>query len=277
MDLLLPICCDKQAFESLSEVCSCMEAPDSLVAGAVAIARHEMPEADAVAIQARLQLIATTISNRVQSSQPRALIAHLHEYLFDELRFTGNSTDYYSSNNSLLPWVLEHRRGLPITLSLIYKTVARNLGLSVWGVGLPGHFLVGVDFDGKPTWLDPFAAGRIITLPEAQNRLVSQFGRQVLWNDALAEPVNNRFWLTRMLQNLLTAYSRKSDYQQVAAMLEMELLLWPDETRLQRDLALVLARVGMGSEAVAWLDLYLQNNPDDPQRADLKQLLASLV
>jgi hypothetical protein len=59
----------------------------------------------------------------------------------------------------------------------------------------------------------------------------------------------------------------------VAAVLEMEMLLWPAQGHLQRDLALVLARIGLSRPASIWLDTYLKNNPQDPQKADLKQLL----
>jgi len=53
----------------------------------------------------------------------------------------------------------------------------------------------------------------------------------------------------------------------------LEMLLWPKQTHLQRDLALVLARIGLSQPASVWLDRYLRTNPDDPQRTDLKQLL----
>jgi regulator of sirC expression with transglutaminase-like and TPR domain len=64
-----------------------------------------------------------------------------------------------------------------------------------------------------------------------------------------------------------------NQYADVAAVLEMEMLLWPKQGHLQRDLALVLARIGMARPASMWLDSYLRNNPDDPQKTDLKQLL----
>ena len=63
-------------------------------------------------------------------------------------------------------------------------------------------------------------------------------------------------------------------YGDVAAMLELEMLLWPEEVHLQRDLALVLARLDRPEPAAAWLDHYLKANPDDPQREDLEKLLS---
>jgi regulator of sirC expression with transglutaminase-like and TPR domain len=80
-----------------------------------------------------------------------------------------------------------------------------------------------------------------------------------------------------MLQNLLNIFGSGGHYSDVAAMLEMEILLWPEQPRLQRDLALVLARIGMAQSASVWLNRYLESNPDDPQSNDLRQLLDVLT
>ncbi len=80
-------------------------------------------------------------SSRVSSGNPKALIARLHQVLFDERGFTGNADDYYAPENSYLPCVLESRRGIPVTLSLIYKSVAQRVGLSARGINTPAHFL----------------------------------------------------------------------------------------------------------------------------------------
>jgi regulator of sirC expression with transglutaminase-like and TPR domain len=125
--------------------------------------------------------------------------------------------------------------------------------------------------------VDPFAAGRIVNRDEAHLRLQQIFGDEIEWSDDLLRPASNRLWLTRMLQNLLNTYGSKGQYRDVAAMLEMEMILWPNEARLQRDLALVLARCGMAQPARLWLDRYLKTNPDDPQKRDLKQLLEVLT
>ena len=97
-------------------------------------------------------------------------------------------------------------------------------------------------------------------------------GPETPWSEEYLKPVSNRHWLTRMLQNLLNVFGARSQYANVAAILEMEMLLWPDQSQLQRDLGLVLARCGMPRQASRWLETYLRNNPDDPQREDLEQL-----
>ena len=269
----LPLCCAPEAFNLLARQVQAIESPDALVHGAVAIAMHQMEGVEAGAVDAMLQGYVDTIRSRVRGSQPQALLAHLHEVLFEEEKFTGNQEDYYNTSNSYLPEVLRSKRGLPITLSLIYKIVAERLGLRAWGVGLPGHFLCGVDVDGSIMLVDAFAGGRIITVEEAHARMQEMLGPDVEWSDELLQPVSNRHWLTRMLQNLLHTFGNSGHFADVAAVLEMEMLLWPKREQLQRDLALVLARCGLSQPASMWLDRYLKNNPDDPQRTELTQLL----
>ncbi len=273
----LPICASPAAYRLLSRQLNSLESPDALLNGAMAIAMHEMPEAKLEEVDHTLQQYADVIRDRVHGCQPQAVLAHLHDYLFDELLFVGDTETYYSPANSYLPHVLTTKRGLPIALAIIYKIVAERVGIPCWGIALPGHFLTGVDVDGAPMLIDPFARGRMLTPEEAQERMAGMFGDEVQWSDQLVQPASTKHWLTRMLQNLLNIFGSEGRYADVAAMLEMEMLLWPKQDRLQRDLALVLARIGMSRPASMWLEKYLSTNPDDPQEKDLKQLLGVLA
>ncbi|HET6251202.1 MAG TPA: transglutaminase-like domain-containing protein [Tepidisphaeraceae bacterium] len=272
----LPLCSSSRAFSLLASQLPAIDSPDALLNGAVAIAMHELENADPAIVDARIQEYADTIRSRVRGGQPQALLAHLHEYLFEEAGFRGNTEDYYNPANSYLPAVVETHQGLPITLSLVYKLVAERLGLRAWGVGLPGHFMVAVEIDGAPMLIDAFAGGRALTPDEARDRLREMFGADVEWNDDLLRPASNRHWLTRILQNLLNVFGSTGRYSDVAAVLEMEMLLWPEQSRLQRDLGLVLARCGLAQPATVWLDKYLRSNPDDPQKLQIKELLQVL-
>jgi regulator of sirC expression with transglutaminase-like and TPR domain len=269
----LPLCCTPESFNLLSRQVPAIESADALVQGAIAISMHQLENVKPDEVDATLQRYVDTVRSRVRGTQQQALLAHLHEFLFEEEKFLGNAEDYYNTSNSYLPEVLRTKRGLPISLSLIYKIVAERLGLRAWGVGLPGHFLVGVEADGGTMLVDPFAGGTILTAEEAHERMMEMLGPEVEWSDELLAPVSNRHWLTRMLQNLLHTFGNAGHFADVAAVLELEMLLWPKRDQLQRDLALVLARCGLSQPASVWLDKYLRNNPDDPQRTELAQLL----
>ena len=271
-----PLCCSPTAFQLLSAQVPQLHSTDALLNGAIAITMHEIPAVQPAAVDAEIQQHADNVRARVRGRQSQALLAHLHEYLFDELGFRGNSEDYYNPANSYLPSVLQTRHGLPITLSLIYRLVAERVGLRAWGVGLPGHFLVGAEIDGAPILVDPFAGGRLLSREEARDRLRHTFGEEVEWSEDLLKPASSRHWLTRILQNLLNVFGRQDRFRDVAAVLEMEMLLWPEQHHLQRDLGLVLARCGMTRPATIWLDRYLQENPGDPQNDQLRELLQVL-
>lgn len=270
----LPICCNPVAFDRLTALLPDMDAERTLLPATMAICEHTETEMTLPEVDDRLGQMSRVIAARCHGTQQQGLLAHLHDYLFEELGFEGNSEDYYNPQNSLLPSVMYSRKGLPITLSLLYKLIADRVGLNVWGVGLPGHFVVGVNYCGKTAWVDPFAAGRLLTLQEAKSRVSGQFGSQLEWSDRLLAPVGNRYWITRVLQNLLSSYTRSESFVELASVLELEVLLWPDELRLRRDLAMVFAKMGRQDVAWQWLEHYLHLNPTDPQSADLRQMLA---
>ena len=124
--------------------------------------------------------------------------------------------------------------------------------------------------------VDPFAGGRIFTTDEAHDRMEEMFGPEVEWSEELLRPASNRHWLTRMLQNLLNVFGSAGRYNDVAAVLEMEMLLWPEQSHLQRDLGLVLARCGLPSPASIWLDRYLQKQPGRPAETAADGMLTLL-
>jgi regulator of sirC expression with transglutaminase-like and TPR domain len=271
-----PVCCEPAAFELMRRARERLETPVGLIEGALAIARHSDAQIDVEAQKHQLYEMGREVRSRVRGSQPQALLAHLHDYLFVELGFIGNTLNYHDAANSYLQTVLETRRGLPITLSLVYKVVGERAGLKIHGLGLPGHFCAGVEMPEGLAIIDPFYAGRILNQQEAHERIRDTYGSHVEWTEELLSPVTNRHWLTRIMQNLLHTYSERDRVREVAAMLEMELLLWPEQMHLQRDLALVLARLGEVNSASNWLTKYLTANPEDPQRQDLEQLLEVL-
>jgi regulator of sirC expression with transglutaminase-like and TPR domain len=277
MKSILPLCCSRAGYDLLSQQLTTIDSPDSLMQCACAIAMHQYPELNPAQVDDTIQRYADAIRSRVQGKQPQALLAHMHEFLFVEEGFVGNTADFYSPQNSYLSTVLEKKVGLPITLSMVYQMVAQRLGFRTWGVGVPGHFLAAIEVEGQVMLVDAFNGGRILTAEQAHERMTQIFGAEVEWSEELLRPASNRHWLTRMLQNLLNVFSAAGQYNDVAAMLEMEILLWPEQTRLQRDLALVLARIGMAEPASAWLGKYLDGHPDDPQTDDLRQLLEVLT
>lgn len=278
MDCQLPIYCDPNAFRRLTGVTMTFSSPDALPGGAIAIASHWIPDADPVWVDYKIQRYVDAVRRCVHGKQPQALLAHLHHVLFEKAGFQGNQNQFYNPLNNFLPAVLETKLGAPVVLGMIYKLVAERLGLRVYGVGFPGNFLVAFeDRPGHVTLIDTFTGGNVVTRDEARLRFIDLYGSEMEWRDEFFCPINNRHWLTRITQNLLRIFGENGHYEDVAVILEMEMLMWPEQIRLKKDLALVLARMGTSKQAAALLAEYLAENPADPQTKDLKRLYKILV
>lgn len=271
------LCCTPAAHALFAKQMPLLNTTAGLVkaASVLSMTQERSPRLDVV--ERTLNGFAKFIRSRVRGVQEQATLAHLHSYLFEEAGFSGNADDYYNPANSHLPEVLETKRGLPITLSLVYKAVAEKLNLTVNGVGLPGHFVVSVETKAGSMIVDCYDAGRVLTPGDCQRRVEAIFADTVEWTDDMLRPVTHRMWLSRMIQNLLHVHTGTENWLEVGALLELQMLLWPRQPQLKRDLALVLARIDRREPASYWLNDYLKTNPDDPEKVELTNLLAKLA
>jgi len=123
--------------------------------------------------------------------------------------YAGDDEDYDDPANSMLDIVIERRRGLPILLSVVYVEVARRAGLTLAGVGLPGHYVVGRFDPGPPVLLDPFGRGRPVDPEDPED----------------VRPWSAHETALRMLNNLVGSYARRSDLGRAIRAAEMRLQL----------------------------------------------------
>ena len=157
-----------------------------------------IPWVDAEDSHKQLNAWGAELRHRLQGGGKKP-VTLLTEYLHGELGFNGNSADYYNHENSLMPMVMVNRRGLPLTLSLLYAFVARRAGIEVHGVNLPGHFIARCG----ETYFDPFHGGRILSLADCADILARQ---QIELTDEHLENPGSREVIARMLANLGHAY-----------------------------------------------------------------------
>ena len=208
-----------------------IDTTSGLLRAAVAIARHERPDSDANQVEAAISELAAAAARGIRSDSPQAKLAHLHDVLFDVVGFSGNNEDYYNPANSYLPEVLASRRGLPIALVLIYKCVAERLGLQVWGINSPGHFLAAVDcpepgqrssVPGRRMYVDPFYGGQLLNRSEVFRRIGEATGQtEPPSGDWLAE-ASHREWIGRMLNNLQAVFAYSNRQRELFAMQELQ-------------------------------------------------------
>ena len=144
-----------------------------------------------------------------RATTERQRVGIMADLMAGELVFTGNTDDYYNDRNSLLPCVLDSRKGIPISLTLVYMLVGHHAGMPVAGINLPGHFLA----RHGEVFFDPFHHGRILSRGDCEEILRRQNQRLEDWHLAPASP---RQMLARILANLLYVYHRKGDGAQYA-------------------------------------------------------------
>ncbi len=217
-----PNFCRPLAFEHFCRQLDRLDSTPALVHAAAAIAMHELDTIDPEQVAGRLNKLAARIGGRVHSGNQEALLAHLHDVLFVEEGYAGNTDQYYAAENSYLPVVLQTKRGLPILLALIYKAVAEGVGLEVEGINSPGHFLIRVRTGGEWMFADPFFHGQSLTRAEAFARLEQVSGREVPRDDQILSPATHQQWLSRILANLQALFANEGRQDDLAAMTELQ-------------------------------------------------------
>ncbi|HTU44172.1 MAG TPA: transglutaminase-like domain-containing protein, partial [Bryobacteraceae bacterium] len=197
-----------------------------------------------------------------------------NEIVFDVLQFRGNEDDYYDPRNSCLNSVLMRRLGIPISLSVVYIEIARRLGRPVYGVGLPGHFIVAYEDAESRYWIDPFNRGRILSFADCCALAKQNASVDLRSNPALLAPVNKRQILVRMLSNLKAIYLRGEAFEKARQVLDLLIDAMPEYPEEYRHRGIVHLRQLNHRAAKADLETYLRLEPNSPEREQVeKQLL----
>lgn len=170
------------------------------------LARTVDPEINTEAYRAVLDDYAHDLMHKIDfGSEPESIMAAINRYLFQTQRYQGNEDNYYSADNSYLNRVIDQRQGNPISLCMIYQLVGRRLGLSVTGIGLPGHFLCRFQTPRQDYYIDAFNKGRLLTKTDCMKYL-KQAGYE--FHETFLMPASSRRILLRMCSNLHQIYQR---------------------------------------------------------------------
>jgi regulator of sirC expression with transglutaminase-like and TPR domain len=141
----------------------------------------------------------------------------LAEFLFRKFSLTGvQQEDYYNPLNSNLLYVIEQRKGIPISLGCIYILVGHRLGLPIEGCNMPGHFLAVASPQHQPVLVDCFNGGMLI---DAEALKAS--GVTMTFEDVLQLQCNAYVIIARVLRNLTSAYEHIDQKENAATMVEL--------------------------------------------------------
>lgn len=205
-----------------------------------------------------------TLAARCETATFDGLRAHL----FEHEGFRGDIDHYADPENSFLDSVIERRRGIPISLSVLMIAIGRRIGVDVRGVGMPGHFLV-LDAARGDVWCDPFHGGALLDADGCRRRFEMVYGGSLTFQPAFLAPTPHPAIVARMLANLERS-ELATDPVQRAWMCELHLAIPGISYEEQWELADQLARTGDIMRAAAEYDLLasrIESDTDEPEES----------
>jgi len=249
-----------------------------LAEGALLIAAGENSQLDVSECRQKLAALGDTLKHRLPPDLgPTESIMALNRYLFDELGYRGAAENYYDPRNSFLNEVLDRRTGIPITLSILYIVVGRQIGLALDGVSFPGHFLVRCPLRDGIAVLDPYHKGLSLGIADLQKRLAPlQDGKAPSRAEvaAMLTPASKREILSRLLRNLREIYLHFSQLPQALSATSRILTLNPDNSSELRERAGLHLKLECFRAALADYQSYLAL---DPEAEDAESTRARVV
>jgi regulator of sirC expression with transglutaminase-like and TPR domain len=196
-----------------------------------------------------------------------ARLESVSELLYDREGFRGNQDSYYDPRNSYLNEVLSRRVGIPISLAIVYITVGRQAGLDVFGVGTPGHFVVGCHTEGNTLYVDPFTDGAVLDEYACRERIHRVLGQNDVLTSDHFRPATPREIAARVLRNLKAAHAMRDAWPDALPVQLRLTALLPDVLDERRDLGLIYLRNSDPHPAVALLEEYVRASGSEPAEA----------
>ncbi len=251
-----------------------------LFEAALFIAQDDEHPLDLSACLTDIDKFAMRLKRRLHSDiAPIPKLRLLNNFFYQELGFSGNFNDYYNPDNSYLHKVLSTRRGIPISLAIIYMELAQQIGLDVKGISFPGHFLMKLSIKTGDIILDPFN-GASLSREEIEERLEPYFinGRNPE-DPPLASYLANateRSILARMLRNLKAVYAEQPHWKEFLNVQQKLVILLPGEIEERRDRGLAYANLDCPSAALQDIEAYLAQCPQATDAEILRMRLPEL-
>ncbi len=210
-----------------------------LLEAAASLAQDEYPELDIQEVLDHVDQLSSRLKKRLPADAGALQkLRLLNKFFFEEQGFSGNLNNYYDPDNSYLSVVLRTRRGIPISLAVLWLEIAQSVGLRAQGVGFPGHFLVKVRLpyphEGQVV-IDPFT-GESLGKEDLSERLVPLHAESGLLSSGQVSDELLKHYLraatpreivARMLRNLEEVYTSHQDPERLAMVRQRLAVLLP--------------------------------------------------
>lgn len=204
-------------------------------------------------------------SSNINFSRPTQIIELINEYMFKEQEFKANIPDYQNPLNNFLNIVIEKKIGIPITLSIIYITLAQSVNFILYPVNFPRHFLVKYvldDANHNEIIIDPFNKGRIMDDYALKNLIDSFFPNQnIPLTKKLVEKANLSQVMIRILNNLKDSFFEIQEFDKLNIANEMIFAIDPKNTYAIRDKGVILQEKDP-EKSLELLNTYLELEPE---------------
>jgi len=253
-----------------------------LLEAAAAIAQDEYPDLDVQEVLGDVdQLLARLRRRCAEDADALQRLRTLNQFFFRDMGFGGNVNNYYDPDNSYLNVLLRTRRGIPITLAVLWLELAQGLGLKARGIGFPGHFMVKVNLPNGQVVIDPFT-GQSLSREDLSERLEPYKRRNGLVDDfdvpvgLYLQAAPSREILARMLRNLKEIHRTQEDWLRLIAVQDRLLVLLPDAWIEYRDRGLAWAEMGDAQLAVDDLEIYIAHTDDALDRDGMERRVQEL-
>ncbi len=253
-----------------------------LLEAAASLAQGEYPDVDTQQVLGDVDQWVARLKRRIPSDAPSLQkLRLLNQFFFHELNFAGNVNHYYDPDNSFIHVVMRTRKGIPITLAVLWLELAQALGLQATGIGFPGHFMVKVSLPHGQVVLDPFT-GQSLSREDLSERLEPVRRKSGLTDEAevplalYLQAESPRYTIARMLRNLKEIHRAQEDWPRFISVVDRLVILLPERWGERRDRGLALAELGRTTEAVSDLDIYLARALDALDRDAIAQRVTEL-
>ncbi len=251
-----------------------------LFEAALSIAQDDVPSLDLEECLLEIDRFAARLKRRMPADIAQIpKLRLLNNFFYQELGFAGNLNDYYNPDNSYLHKVLSSRRGIPISLAVIYMELAQQIGLDVKGISFPGHFLMKLSVASGDIILDPFN-GSSLSREDIEERLEPYFIHGHRPSDpplaSYLEEASHRTILVRMLRNLKALFSEHPHWKQFLNVQQRLVILLPEEIAERRDRGLAYANLDCPQAALQDLEAYLDQCPEATDAESLRRRLPEL-
>ncbi|WP_420642252.1 SirB1 family protein [Candidatus Leptofilum sp.] len=236
------------------------------------------PQLDIPKSLRQLDDLADRAAARVRLNDSTAVRAELlSDFLFKQEQFRGNTAVYDDPRNSYLNDILERRLGIPISLSVLYLAIAERLQLPAFGVGLPGHFIVGVAAQGNSLFFDPFHGGGRLSAADCARLVELTVGYTGAFQTEWLTAVSTHDILARMLNNLRIIFTQRHQWAEAIAVVGRMQHIQPNNPHHLRELGVIHYQQGNMHHAATLLDAYLQKAPNAADAQTIRQGIAQAL